>query len=88
MVLREEARKIADNAKSKGLWLFDPTYNKWYSPEDFKHIYSYANANDERLQRLEMRQLCEGIEAGFKRLTEIHSKLEAFINFAMEYYKR
>jgi hypothetical protein len=31
-MLTDKARKIADEAKSKGMWLYDPSYKKWYSP--------------------------------------------------------
>ena len=54
-MLTDKARKIADEAKSKGMWLYDPSYKKWYSPEDFKHIFHYANADDEFLQKLQLR---------------------------------
>ena len=64
-MLTDRARKIADDAKSKGMWLYDPSYKKWYSPEDFKHIFHYANASDEFLQKLQLRHPFEGIQAGF-----------------------
>jgi hypothetical protein len=56
-MLTERARNIADEAKGKGVWLYGPLYKKWYSLEDFKHIFHYVNATDELLQRLQMRPL-------------------------------
>lgn len=79
-MLTDKARKIADEAKSKGMWLYDPSYKKWYSPEDFKHIFHYANAGYEFLKGLQLRYPAEGIEAGFQRLTDTQNKLQAFIN--------
>lgn len=86
-MLTDKAKKIADEAKSKGMWLYDPSYEKWYSPEDFKHIFHYANASDEFLKGLQIRHPSEGIQAGFHRLMEIHHKLQEFTKLVMEYYK-
>ncbi|HLL43875.1 MAG TPA: hypothetical protein VK369_12095 [Segetibacter sp.] len=79
-MLTDKARKIADEAKSKGMWLYDPSYKKWYSPEDFKHIFHFDNANGEFLKKLQLRHPSEGIKAGFQRLTDTQNKLQAFIN--------
>ena len=87
-MLTDKARKIADEAKSKGMWLYDPSYKKWYSPEDFKHIFHYANASDEFLKGLQIRHPSEGIKAGFQRLSDTQNKLQAFINLVMNYYKK
>ena len=53
-MLTDNARKIADEAKSKGMCLYDPTYKKWYSPKDLKHIFHYAHASNEFLQKLQL----------------------------------
>jgi hypothetical protein len=58
------------------------------SPEDFKHIFNYANASQEFLNQLQIRHPNEGIDAGFKRLADIHRKLEGFVKVVMEYYKK
>ena len=87
-MLTDKARRIADEAKSKGLWLYDPSYKKWYSPEDFKHIFHFENASDEFLEKLQLRHPAEGIQAGFQKLIDIHNKLEAFIKQVIAYYKK
>ena len=87
-MLTDKARKVADEAKSKGMWLYDPSYKKWYSPEDFKHIFHFDNAIEEFLQKLQLRHPFDGIHAGFQRLTDIQTKLEAFIRMVMDYYKK
>lgn len=87
-MLREEARRKADEAKNKGMWLYDPQYKWWYSPEDFKHSFHYANCPDELLNRLQIRHPHEGILAGFKRLFEVEAKLQAFTKTVLEYYKK
>src|SRR5438128_1566993 len=70
-MLAKEARKIAEEAKRKGMWLYDPKYKKWDSPEDLKHIFHYANAGEELLKGLHIRHPSEGIQAGFKRLMDV-----------------
>jgi len=79
-MLTDKARKIADEAKSKGMWIYDPSYRKWYSPEDFKHIFHYADASDEYLEKLQIKHPSEGIQAGFQRLMDLHNKLKEFTN--------
>jgi hypothetical protein len=87
-MLSSDSKKIVEEAKSKGVWIFDPQYKKWYSPEDFAHTFNYANANDDFLKRLQLRHPNEGIEAGFKRLADIHLRLQVFVKVVMEYYKK
>ena len=79
-MLTDKARKVADEAKSKGMWLYDPTYKKWYSPEDFKHIFHSADASDEFLEKLQIKHPSEGIQAEFQRLMDLHNKLKEFTN--------
>ena len=83
-----EAKELAAEAKRKEMWLFDPTYRKWYSPEDFLHIFQYANAPQDFLKQLQLRHPVEGVQAGFKRLNEIQSKLDAFSRSVIDYYKK
>ena len=87
-MLTDKARKIADEAKSKEMWIYDPSYKKWYSPEDFKHIFHFDNTSDEFLKGLQLRPPSEGIQAGFQRLTDTQNKLHAFITLVMNYYKK
>ena len=87
-MLSEQARRKADEAKEKGLWLYDPSYKKWYTPEDFQHIFTYAKASDDFLKGVQLRHPSEGIDAGFKRLSDIQDKLEQFAKRVVEYYNR
>ena len=87
-MLSGDAKRIAEEAKRKGMWIYDPGYKKWYSPEDFEHIFHYANAKAEFLKGLQIRHPSEGIQAGFQRLTELQNKLQAFAKTVIDYYKR
>jgi hypothetical protein len=87
-MLSDEARKIADEAKDKGMWLYSPLYKHWYSPEDFKHIFHYANAPEDFLKQLQIRDPLEGISAGFLRMAEIQNKLNIFAKRVLDYYKK
>jgi hypothetical protein len=87
-MLTDAAKKIAEEAKRKGMWLYEPKYRCWYSPEEFMHIYHYVDAKDEFLKTLQIRHPSEGIEAGFKRLAEVQVKLQGLIKMVMRYYNK
>ena len=87
-MLSEKAKRIADEAEKIGYWLNDPGYKKWYSPEEFKHIFTDVNANDEFLNALQIRHPMDGIEAGFKRLNELAERLRIFSLKVAEYYNK
>ena len=85
-MLNEKAKQKADEAKRLGKWLYDPSYKNWSSPEHFKHVFSYANADDEFVNQLQIKHPMEGIEAGFKRLADMHTILQHFTKSVIEYY--
>ena len=87
-MLSDEASKIADEAKAQGLWIYCPSYKRWYSPEDFEHIFHYADAKDDFLKQLQIRDPLEGVIAGFQRMTEIQDRLKIFAKRVLEYYKK
>ena len=87
-MLSEEARKIADEAKEKGLWIYSPSYKWWYSPEDFKHSFTYANATEDFLKQLQIRDPLEGVNAGFQRIKQLQDKLDVFAKRVLEYYRK
>ena len=87
-MLSNEARAIADEAKAKGLWIYSPLYKQWYSPEHFKHIIHYAEAKEDFLKQLQIRDPIEGISAGFLRINEIQNKLNVFAKRVLDYYKK
>ncbi|MEO6639529.1 MAG: hypothetical protein ABIN25_14715 [Ginsengibacter sp.] len=87
-MLSEEAKKIAEEAKRKGMWLYDPQYKKWYSPEDFRHIFTYANTTLDFLKAIQIRHPEEGMEAGFKTISLLQAKLQQFSKAILEYYKK
>ncbi|MEO6868471.1 MAG: hypothetical protein ABI168_02430 [Ginsengibacter sp.] len=87
-MLSQEAGKIADEAKRKGMWLYDPEYKKWYSPEDFRHIFTYANATDDFLKTIQVRHPEDGVQAGFKKLGNLHLRLQEFSKAVIDYYKK
>ncbi|MDB5191332.1 MAG: hypothetical protein JWQ96_895 [Segetibacter sp.] len=82
---------MVNEAKNKGHWIYEPSYKHWYTPEHFKHIYkTYLYAKEDFLNSLQIRNPLEGIEAGFKRLEDMQSKLlagEPLPNKEAEYKK-
>lgn len=86
-MLSAEAKRLADEAKRQGKWLYDPSYKKWYDPEQFKHAFHYANADEAFLKQLQIKDPREGIDAGFKQATELLSRMQTFALRVAEYYK-
>jgi hypothetical protein len=87
-MLSAEAKRIAAEASRQGMWLYDPSFKKWYHPEEFEHIFTYANAKDEFLKQLQIKNPEEGIKAGFQQLTALEKKLQIFILKVNEYYRK
>lgn len=67
--------------------LWSRIYKKWYSPEEFKHVFSYADAKDDFLKSLQIRNPEDGIQAGFKKLADLQTKLQQFSKTVIDYYK-
>ncbi len=87
-MLTDKGKRIVEEAKQKKMWIYDSEYKRRYSPEEFSHVFHFANANDEWIAHLQIRHPTEGIQAGFKRLAEVHTKLQRFITQVMAYYNR
>ncbi len=86
-MLSDKAKETANEVKRKGLWLYDPSYKHWYTPEEFTHIFHYANADDRFLDQLKIMHPLEGMEAGFKKLLDTQTKLNLFTKKVFDYYK-
>ena len=87
-MISDHARKLADEAKAKGFWIYSPAYNRWYSPEEFLHIFNYADAEEVFLKQLQIRSPLDGVNAGFLRLAALQNKLTIFTQRVLEYYKK
>lgn len=87
-MLSENARKLAQEAKNRGMWLYDPGYKKWYSPEDFMHIFNFADASNDFLKTLQIKHPNEGVQAGFKKLADLQSRLQEFSKVVIDYYRQ
>lgn len=85
-MLTEQARKIAEEAKRRGMWLYDPVYKNWYSPESFNHTFTYAHADEKFLKTLQVRHPKDGIDAGFRKLEDLETKLKNFVKLVNDYY--
>lgn len=86
MFFPEKGQQLADEAKRKGYWLYEPSYNKWYTPEDFTAMCTYVDMSDEFFNKIEVRDPKEAIAAGFKKPSEVQGRLEGFVKRVGEYY--
>lgn len=83
------AKRLHDEAKSKGMCLYDPQYHRWYSPEEF--IHSFGNAfNDltEFFNRIQVRDPVDGINVANQRITNLLKQLEIFTKRVLEYFRK
>ncbi len=79
---------IVAEAKKSKKWIYDPAFKFWYTPEDFQHICQQQNRNKtpEDLVRLQILHPSEGVEAGFKKLEAMQTKLRHMAQRVVEYY--
>ena len=79
---------IYERAVKQNLWIFDPEVKRWQSPEEFKARESGRSGGDpKRLERLQIRDPMEGVEAGYLQLQSLTSRMEIFAKRVLAYYK-
>lgn len=81
-------RTLAEHAKLKSLWLYDPTYKRWYSPTDFMKAFGNSNQDlSQYLITIELRDPIEAIKQGHKAIQELQHKIHALTVRVFEYHK-
>jgi hypothetical protein len=86
-MLTAAAKTIVEEASRSKMWIYEPAYRRWYTPEEFHHIFSYADASEEFVKTLQLRHPSEGVQAGFQKLLDLHGKLAIFTKKVIDYYK-
>ena len=80
--------KVAREASERGLWIYDPTYKRWYTPEDFLHTFGHIKSYDlEFYKKVEYRNPVDGISAAFKQIEGIQERLKVFAEKVAKYYQ-
>lgn len=83
------ADRLADEAQKKDLWLYDPGFKKWYTPEEFRKLFREAHAPHLGfLLGIEIRDPLEAVALGYKRVQEMQARVEAFTKLVVNYYRK
>jgi hypothetical protein len=79
--------KIVEKARHDNKWIYDPSIRRWYTPEEFlSTIKSYTN-QDKLIQKVELRDPIEGVEAAFHQIQDVNGRLMPFIKKVIDYFK-
>jgi hypothetical protein len=78
---------LAKMARENRLWVFDPEIKKWYTPEEFAAMYErYITGQEALVQRIQLRDPFEGIEAAYHQMESLQSRAKAFTLRVLEYF--
>ncbi len=78
---------LAKLAREQRLWVFDPEIKKWYTPEEFVMLYErYITGHETLVQRMQLRDPFEGIEAAYHQMESLQSRAKAFTLRVLEYF--
>jgi len=80
---------IYEQAKAAHHWIYDPTIKRWQSPEEFLELEKTMSGGDpKRLERLQIKDPTEGINAGYEQLQSLKDRMEVFVKRVIDYYRR
>jgi len=81
------AEKLAENARLRHAWIYDPQIRRWYTPEEFKQVYGSYYPGHHLFNQVKIKDPNEGVEAGYKQIENLQRRLLAFSKKVMEYYR-
>ena len=65
-------RKIFNNAVKQGLWVFEPSIKRWFTPDEFMEMYErYDNLDPKWIEKIQIRDPTEGLEAADTQIESI-----------------
>ncbi|TFF39199.1 hypothetical protein [Mucilaginibacter psychrotolerans] len=82
------AERVCVNARESNCWVYDPETKTWYSPEEFLVAYGRYFAGHPLFNRVQLRNPVDGLNAGYKQLERLHTRLLAFTQRVMAYYAK
>lgn len=82
------AERVSIQAKVDNCWIYDPKTKTWYSPDDFLEAYGKYFAGHELFNRVQLRNPIDGLNAGYKQLDKLHTRLLEFTQKVMAYYTK
>jgi hypothetical protein len=77
---------VFNNAVKQGLWLFDPSIKRWFNPDEFMDLYkNYDNLDPKWIEKIEIRDPIEGLEAADTQIESILSRKAILTKRVIEY---
>jgi len=80
---------IYQEAKAANHWIYDPEIKRWQTPEEFLELEKRITGGEpKRLERLQIKDPMEGIDAAYEQLQSLKDRMEVFVKNVINYYKR
>lgn len=83
-------KDIATEARTRGLWIYDPTNRCWYSPEEFLKQFERVSGKsvEKQLAQMQIIDPLEGVKAGNQKINDLQKKLEDFTWRLINYFRQ
>jgi len=79
---------IYEKAKAAKQWIYDPEIKRWQTPEEFLELEKRISGGEpKRLERLQIKDPMEGVNAAYEQLQSLKDRMEVFVKKVVEYYK-
>lgn len=83
------AHSLAEEARRRRLWLYDPQYKRWYSPDDFVKSFGQSMQNhDSYFDSIQIKDPIEAILQGQKAIKDLQNKVHALTERVLEHLAR
>ena len=68
--------------------IYDPEIKRWQTPEEFLELEKRISGGElKRLERLQIKDPMEGINAAYQQLQSLKDRMEVFVKKVIEYYR-
>lgn len=80
---------IYEKAKALKHWIYDPEIKRWQTPEEFLELEKRISGGEpKRLERLQIKDPMEGVNAAYEQLQSLKDRMELFVKRVIEYYRK
>ncbi|WP_316848598.1 hypothetical protein [Pedobacter psychrodurus] len=80
---------IYEKAKAAKHWIYDPEIKRWQTPEEFLELEKRMSGGEpKRLERLQIKDPMEGVNAAYEQLQSLKDRMEVFVKKIIAYYKQ
>ncbi|RZK72566.1 MAG: hypothetical protein EOO85_19000 [Pedobacter sp.] len=80
---------IYEQAKAAKQWIYDPDIKRWQTPEEFLKLEKKITCGDpKRLERLQIKDPIEGVNAAYEQMQSLKDRMEVFVKRVIDYYRK